>query len=165
MFKKNLIVLALALLIPSLAHAETAADRLKEELTRVGVAQFTASNYKPGVVRHIVLFRYGPQVTLEQKQKAKNRFLALKYLALKNGKRYILSIETGAEISGEGADQGLEQGFIVTFKSEGDRNYYVGQPVITDAHFYDPAHQAYKDFVGQLLDQNGVVVFDFSAGN
>jgi hypothetical protein len=29
----------------------------------------------------------------------------------------------------EGAARNLEQGFIVTFRSEGDRNYYVGQPV------------------------------------
>jgi hypothetical protein len=35
----------------------------------------------------------------------------------RNGRRYILSIETGSEIGGEGLDQCLEQGFIVTFKS------------------------------------------------
>jgi hypothetical protein len=32
---------------------------------------------------------------------------------------YITSIETGLQSSGEGADQGFEQIFLVTFKSEG----------------------------------------------
>jgi hypothetical protein len=140
----------------------SAADRIKQELADVGVEQFTASDYKPGTVRHIVLFRYASTVTPTEKREVIRRFLALKTLAKRNGKNYIVSIDTGGEISGEGADQGLEQGFIVTFRSQGDRNYYVGQPVVTDANFYEPAHQAFKDFVGPLLDQNGAVVFDFA---
>ncbi|MGO9605224.1 MAG: Dabb family protein [Candidatus Binataceae bacterium] len=130
----------------------------------VGVERFTAPDYKPGLIRHIVLFRYNREVSSEQKQEVINRFLALKTLAKRNGSTYILSIETGSDISGEGLDQCFEQGFIVTFKSQGDRNYYVGQPVVTDPSFYDPAHQAFKDFVAPLLDQNGAFVFDFSVG-
>ena len=140
------------------------ADRLKQELAKVGVERFTAPNYKPGLIRHIVLFRYNGAVSSEQKEEVIRRFLALRTLSKRNGRIYILSIETGSEISGEGLDQGLEQGFIVTFKSQGDRNYYVGQPIVTDSRFYDLAHQAFKDFVGPLLDQNGALVFDFSVG-
>jgi len=142
----------------------SAADRLKQELATVGVERFTAPDYKPGLIRHIVLFRYNGAVSSEQKEEVIRRFLALRTLAKRNGRTYILSIETGSEISGEGLDQCLEQGFIVTFKSQGDRNYYVGQPVVTDSSFYDPAHQAFKDFVGPLLDQNGALVFDLSVG-
>ena len=115
------------------------------------------------------MFHYGEDVTAQQKEEVKARFLALKQLARRDGRSYIVSIETGAENSGEGADQGLEQGFIVTFRSQGDRNYYVGQPVVTDSAFYDPAHQAFKDFVGPLLHTSaggavdGVTVFDFAA--
>jgi len=138
-------------------------DDLKAELAKVGVARFTAPDYRPGLIRHIVLFRYAPGVTEAEKQDAKERFLALKTLCKRDGQNYIVSIETGSEISGEGADQGLEQGFIVTFHSQGDRNYYVGQPVVTDASYYEPAHQAFKDFVGPLLDRNGALVFDFVA--
>lgn len=141
----------------------SAADRLKAELEQVGVERFTAPDYKPGLIRHIVLFRYAPSVSQADRDEVKRRFLALKTEARRNGSPYIVSIETGGEISGEGADQGLEQGFIVTFRSQGDRNYYVGQPVVTDAAHYDPAHQAFKDFVGPLLDQNGALVFDFNA--
>ena len=140
-------------------------DRLKEELAQVGLETFTTSNYKPGTVRHIVLFKYSTSTTSEEKKEAKRRFLALQQLSTRNGRSYIVSIETGSEISGEGADQGLEQGFIVTFKSQGDRNYYVGQPVVTDPNYYDPNHQAFKDFVGPLLALNGgALVFDFTVG-
>lgn len=148
----------------SIDGGATPAERLNQELEDVGVVRFTASDYKPGVVRHIVLFRYVKSATPAQIAEVKSRFLALRTLARRDGKNYILSIETGSEISGEGADQGLEQGFIVTFRSQGDRNYYVGQPVVTDSNFYDPAHQAFKDFVGPLLDQNGALVFDFAVG-
>jgi len=168
--KVTVSTLAALLLAATAARADataapTSTDRLKQELTSVGVEKFTAPDYKPGLVRHIVLFRYAATVTPAQKEDAKQRFLALQNLAQRDGKTYILSIETGGEISGEGADQGLEQGFIVTFKSQGDRNYYVGQPVVTDAKHYDPAHQAFKDFVGPLLDQNGALVFDFAVEN
>ena len=129
----------------------------------VGVERFTSADYKPGLVRHIVLFRYDRSVSPEQKQEVIRRFLALKTLSKRNGAPFILSIETGSDISGEGLDQCFEQGFIVTFTSQGDRNYYVGQPVVTDPSFYDPAHQAFKDFVGPLIDQGGgAFVFDFS---
>ena len=142
----------------------SAAERLKQELATVGVERFTAPDYKPGMIRHIVLFRYNEAVSPEQKEEVIRRFLALRTLSKRNGNTYIVSIETGSEISGEGLDQCLEQGFIVTFKSQGDRNYYVGQPIVTDSRFYDLAHQAFKDFVGPLLDQNGALVFDFSVG-
>jgi hypothetical protein len=149
---------------PQDAEPCSAAERLKQELATVGVERFTAPNYKPGLIRHIVLFRYNEAVSSEQREDVIRRFLALRTLAKRKGRPYILSIETGSNISGEGLDQCFEQGFIVTFKSQGDRNYYAGQPVVTDPSFYDPDHQAFKDFLGPLLDQNGALVFDFSVG-
>lgn len=146
------------------ASAASPAERLKEELSQVGVERFTAPDYKPGVLRHIVLFRYAKGITASQKQDVQRRFLNLAKLGKRDGRPYILSIEAGAENSGEGADQGLEQGYIVTFKSQGDRNYYVGQPVVTDSRHFDLVHQAFKDFVGPQLDDNGVIVFDFTPG-
>ena len=53
---------------------------------------------------------------------------------------------------------------MLRFASEGDRNYYCGGPIVTDAALYDPAHDAFKHFVGPLLaDATGVLVFDFAA--
>ncbi len=144
----------------------TASDRLRETADRIGAEKFTARNYHPGLIRHIVLFRYTDTVTPRQKEEVKARFLALKDLCRRSGKRYVVSIETGAQNSGEGVDQNLEQGFIVTFRSEGDRNFYVGKDIVKDERFIDPAHDEFKKFVGSLLHEpvnpTGVLVFDFT---
>jgi hypothetical protein len=127
-------------------------------------ATITATNYHSGPVEHVVLFHYKDDVTPTQKGEVAKRFLALQQECQRDGHPYVLSIKAGAQNSGEGVAQGFEEGFEVEFASEGDRNYYVGQPVVTDSHHYDPAHQAFKDFVGPLLsDKNGVLVFDFDA--
>ncbi len=138
------------------------AQRLNSELATVGIGNFTAQNYKPGIVRHIVLFRYKDTVTAEQRREISRRFLELRK-SQRNGAAYIISIEEGAQSSGEMADQGLQQGFLVTFNSEGDRNFYVGRPIINDPNYYDTNHQAFKDFVGPLLAPHGALVFDYTA--
>ena len=133
---------------------------LQATLAKIGPEVFTAEDYNPGLIRHIVLFQYAPDATVEQCGQVVERFLALvDACRLKSGARYLISVETGVQTSGAGADKGLNQGFIVTLKSEGDRNYYVGTPVVVDPAYYDPAHQAYKDFIKPLV--SNVLVFDF----
>lgn len=147
-------------------RSSTASTLLATELAQIGPAAFTDPAYKPGIIRHIVLFRFKPGTTGETMRDVKRRFLALHTTAKRNGKPYITSIDAGFQNSGEGADHGFELGFIVTFQSEGDRNYYVGTPIVTDAKFFDPEHQKFKDFVGPSLStQNGVLVFDFNASD
>ena len=139
-------------------------DKLSEQRQVVGSRAFTAGNYKPGLLKHIVLFKYKKSVTQAQREAVASRFLSLKR-SLRPGadSPYILSIVEGKQNSGEGADGGFEQGFIVTFKSEGDRNYYVGKPLVDTQGDYDEAHDAFKQFVAPLLSgDNGVLVFDFS---
>jgi hypothetical protein len=98
--------------------------------------------------------------TATQRGQVVERFLALgDACRRKGGDRYLIGIETGPQTSGEGADKGLNQGFIVTLKSEGDRNYYVGTPVVRDPAYYDQAHQEYKDFIKPLV--RNALVFDF----
>lgn len=127
----------------------------------------TDPNYGLGRVEHIVLFKYKPEVNSETKQLVAKNFLALKELAVRNGKPYIVSIVTGSQSSLEGLGHGFEQGFIVTFNSEGDRNYYVGKPAVKDDHYYDHAHNAFKSFVHPYLleGDDGVLVFDFRVQN
>jgi hypothetical protein len=120
----------------------------------------TAPDYRPGLLRHIVLFQYQEKTTPTQRQEIADRFHALGE-SRRRGKRYIESIESGRQNSPEGLHRGLEHGFIVTFRSEGDRNYYLGQPFINDPSFYDPAHHQFKKFVDPYLDPAGVLVFDF----
>lgn len=120
----------------------------------------TASDYRPGLIKHIVLFQYREATTPAQRQEIEDRFHALR-TSTRGGEEYILSIESGPQNSPEGLHRDLEHGFIVTFSSEGDRNYYLGEPLVMDPDFYDPAHHEFKQFVGPHLKSNGVLVFDF----
>lgn len=111
-------------------------------------------------VKHFVAFKFDQSVSKSEKKLVMEKFLALKNKCLKNSKPYIVSIEAGLANSPEGADQAYEQGYIVTFVSEQDRDYYVGKPFFTN---FDPAHDEFKHFVGPLLQKNtGAFVFDFS---
>src|SRR3954453_11259738 len=157
------VAMLFSLVVPAaVSHASesagdlTPAQELGRELREVGMKRFTSPDYKPGTIRHIVLFRYRPGTSKAVQAEVKRRFLDLKRLS-----PYIVSVETGAQNSGEGADQGLQQGFLLTFRSEGERNFYVGAPIITDPSAYDLNHQAFKEFVGPLLDKNGALVFDY----
>jgi hypothetical protein len=146
-----------------LAAVEACAAGLPPSPAAIDASSYTAATYHPGRVQHIVLFKYKDSVTPQQRQEVIHRFLALKTLCRRDGKPYIESIVTGRQNSAEGAARGLEQGFIVTFASEGDRNYYVGTPVVTDARYFDPAHAEFKRFVGPLLAADGgALVFDFN---
>ncbi|HIF6626647.1 TPA: Dabb family protein [Serratia marcescens] len=141
---------------------------MSEELMRknetIDVAHFTASDYHPGLLKHIVLFKYKNGVTQAEKDAVAARFLSLKRtIRQKEISPYILSIVEGPQNSSEGLSRGFEHGFIVTFKSEGDRNFYVGKPIVTMPGYYDETHEEFKRFVRPLLnDDNGVLVFDFS---
>lgn len=159
-------LLLVALTLPSFAPALSGPFRnaLDREQKHINMRSVTASDYKPGTIQHIVLFKYRDGITPAQIMEVRKRFLALKDQARRGGKPYIQRIEAGAQMSGEGMAHGFQEGFIVTFRSEGDRNYYVGTPVVTDPRFYDPDHQKFKDFVGPLLaKKDGVLVFDFKA--
>ncbi|MBE7247143.1 MAG: Dabb family protein, partial [Actinomycetospora chiangmaiensis] len=105
---------------------------------------------------------FRPEVTEFQRDNVKARFLDLQNKCLRDGKPYIREIVGGEPNGGEGAERGFEQGYVVRFASQGDRNYYVGTPTIAD-----PAHDAFKAFVGPLLEPGpgGVLVFDFDAGH
>jgi hypothetical protein len=143
------------------AAADPAVASLRDALREVGAARFTAADYRPGPLRHIVLFRYRPGVTPAQRAEVIRRFLALRERCRRGGRPYIVTIEQGRQNSGEGAGGPYEQGFVVTFRSQGDRNYYVGRPIVQDAAYYDPEHEAFKAFVGPLLDRDGALVFDY----
>lgn len=137
-----------------------------DQQTRSGAVDdsvLTAPGYRPGLLRHIVLFQYDEKTTPALRQEIADRFCALAE-SRRDGKRYIVSIESGRQNSPEGKHRGLEYGFIVTFESEGDRNYYVGTPLINDPAFYDPAHDEFKQFIRPHLvpGPEGVLVFDFT---
>ncbi|WP_011579529.1 MULTISPECIES: Dabb family protein [Chelativorans] len=143
------------------AESVPARQILDNELREVGAATFTSPDYKPGLIRHIVLFRYKAGTTENQREEIRIRFMDLAKSATRNGKPYIVLIESGKQSSGEGVAGGFEEAFVVTFSSEGDRNYYVGAPVVKETRYFDPQHQKFKEFVGPYLADGGVLVFDF----
>jgi hypothetical protein len=115
-----------------------------------------------GLVKHTVFFRLNSTATVEVQREVMKRFLALKDLCVNpnTGQPYILSLVAGTANSPEGFDEKLTQGYIVTFSSISDRNYYVGQPFFTP---FDPQHDAFKKFLIPLLDFPSFI-FDFTVG-
>ena len=141
------------------------------------VSQASENSTNPGYVYHVVAFRYNPETTLAQRNEIAQRFLALQSLCKRNGRPYVLSVNHGAFSSPEGADREVGTNypdtFVVTFKSANDRDYYVGRlsgpgtAILKNADqsdSYDPAHDAFKAFVGPYLDVlrdgNGQPVLD-----
>jgi hypothetical protein len=89
-------------------------ERLKQEYATVGVDRFTARTTSPGLIRHIVLFRYREAVSVQQKADVIREFLALKILSERRESLHPF-YRTGSGMNGKGLDQCFEQGFIVTF--------------------------------------------------
>lgn len=147
--------------VPVGATPSASTVSLQQLAAQIGLSAFTAPDWHVGTLRHIVMFRYKSSSTPAQRSEVTARFLHLAQDSRRaDGKPLVVSIETGMQTSGEGADDGLQQTFLVTFRSEGDRNYYVGKPIITNPAYFDPAHEAFKEFAAPYLEK--VVVFDFS---
>lgn len=127
------------------------------ELAALGLDRFTACDHGVGEVTHLVLFRYTSDTTDAERAEIARRFHALAS-SERDGEPYILGITSGEQNGAEG-DGRFDRAFVVRFASLGDRNYYVGEPVIQEG--FDPVHAAFKEFVGPHLDD--VLVFDFQS--
>lgn len=127
-------------------------------------AVFTAHDYLPGTVRHIVLFGLRPEVDAATRDELVARFRALVDGQRPDGRRPVVSVEAGEQIALEPPASGHDLGFVVTFASQGDRNYYAGRPMVDDERFIDPRHDEFKAFVGPLLlpGAEGCLVFDLA---
>jgi len=133
-------------------------------LPAVPVPPNALNNPNAGLVKHVVMFRYADSVTPDIRQQINTRYLALYNLCTRpsDGSLYIVSFDAGFNNSKEGWDQKMQDGFVVTFSSVSDRDYFVGRPF---QESYDPNHDAFKAFVGPYLRQpiaTGLVVMDFS---
>ena len=99
-------------------------------------------------LQHVVCFKFKTTVTAQDLKKVETAFQALK------GKiPQIVSLQWGTNVSKENKDKGFTHCFILSFKSEQDRDTYV-------AH---QDHKAFGKIVGPLLDD--VFVIDFWAKN
>ena len=97
-------------------------------------------------LQHVVCFKFKPTATAQDIQKVEQAFQALKQKI-----PLIVSLEWGTNVSKENKDKGFTHCFLLTFKSEQDR----------DAYIVHPEHKAFGKLVGPLLDD--VFVIDFWA--
>ncbi|PPG83200.1 stress responsive protein [Rathayibacter sp. AY1G1] len=136
-------------------------ERATAVLDEIGPERFVARDFRPGTIRHLVLIRFRPTALVAEADEVTRRFLALADECVRDGRPYIESIETGPQLSIEGAGEGFDRAFLLTFSSEGDLHYYLGRPAVEDPAHWDPAHDAFKEFVGPFVDTAGIVAFDF----
>ena len=101
---------------------------------------------KLGKVRHIVALKFKDTASPEQIKKVETSFAELK-----NKIPQIVTLEFGTNISPEKLNKGFTHGFLLSFKTEKDR----------DAYLVHPDHKAFGDSLGPVLGD--VFVFDFVA--
>jgi hypothetical protein len=110
---------------------------------------FAVAAEAPGAdakLRHVVAFKFKDTATKEKIKEVEDAFRALK------GKiQQIVAYEWGTNISPEKHDKGFTHGFVLTFKSEQDR----------DAYLVHPEHKKFGELVGGVLAD--VFVIDFWA--
>lgn len=104
-------------------------------------------------VTHLVLFRYNPNISWSTLESHFRDFQALKSKCLKDGKPYMLSMRMGKNTSWENFGRGMTHAFILEFKDEADRDYYL---------LHDLVHRAFSAAAGPLIEDS--VVVDFKDG-
>jgi hypothetical protein len=101
---------------------------------------------KQGVLRHVVAFKFKETATADQIKEVENAFRALKQKIPQ-----IAELEWGLNNSPEGLNKGFTHVFILTFKTEKDREIYLPHP----------DHKAFGKSLGPILAD--VFVVDFWA--
>lgn len=103
-----------------------------------------AAAKKKGKLYHVVAFKFKDTASQEDIKKVEDGFRALP------GKiKEIQSFEWGTNVSPEKHDKGFTHGFVLSFKTEKDR----------DAYLVHPDHKAFGGMVGPVLAD--VFVIDF----
>ncbi len=97
-------------------------------------------------LRHVVAFKFKQTATNEQVKQVEDAFRELKKKI-----KEIQGYEFGTNVSKENRNKGCTRAFILTFKSESDRDTYIDHP----------AHKDFGKLVGPVLDD--VFVIDFWA--
>jgi len=97
-----------------------------------------------GKLHHVVCFKFKSTATKDDIKKVENAFLALK-----DKVPGIEAFKWGTNVSKEQRNKGFTHCFLLTFKSEKDR----------DAYLEHPEHKAFGSLVGPVVDD--VFVIDF----
>ncbi len=95
-------------------------------------------------LRHVVIFKYKPEVTAAQLDEINRAFQNLK-----NAIPEVKDFERGTNNSPEGLNKGFTHCYMITFASEADR----------DAYLPHPAHKKFVELIGGKLEEP--FVFDY----
>ena len=120
---------------------------MKKIIALIPVLIFLAMNASAAEkLQHVVCFKFKSTAAPEEIKKVETAFGALKEKIPQ-----IAKLEWGTNISKENRDKGFTHCFIVTFKSEKDRDTYIEHP----------EHKAFVKIVGPVVED--VFVIDFWA--
>ncbi len=133
---KNFSFLLFALLFLNACNpAPQAEDTTTEEATE----ETTEENMEPEkLLRHVVMFQFKEDADPELVKKVEEATAALK-----DAIPEIHDFEWGTNNSPEGLNEGLTHCFLVTFKSEADRDVYLPHP----------AHKAFVELLPPVLEK------------
>ena len=135
--KKLVLLLCSFVLALSLCNLHAASTGKKEKAVKSG---------NRGPVVHMVAFKLKPEASAAQVKEIENAFAALP-----SKLPIILSYEAGTNISPEKLNKGFTHCFVLSFKSEKDR----------DAYLVHPDHKAFGQGLGPVLED--VFVIDYQA--
>ncbi|HEY0454882.1 MAG TPA: Dabb family protein [Verrucomicrobiae bacterium] len=112
----------------------------------LGLTSFAADAPKKGKLVHMVAFKFKDTASKEQIKEIEDAFRDLKKKI-----KEVQSYEWGTNISPENRNKGFTHAFIISFKSEKDRDTYLNHP----------DHKAFGKLLGPILGD--VFVMDFWA--
>jgi hypothetical protein len=112
------------------------------------VAGIVTSANAADKLQHVVCFKFKSTANPQETKKVEEAFQALKQKIPQ-----IVSLEWGTNVSKEKRDKGFTHCFILTFKTEKDR----------DAYIEHPSHKAFGAILGPVLED--VFVIDFWGKN
>ncbi|KAJ5112871.1 hypothetical protein N7456_001405 [Penicillium angulare] len=83
-------------------------------------------------VTHIVLLQFTPEVTETDRQEVAIKIQGLKDDCVhpQTGKRYMLSMKAGMDMSIEGSQRDITHAFVSKFSTTDDRDYFVQEDLV-----------------------------------
>jgi hypothetical protein len=108
------------------------------------VLGFTFSSGAAEKLQHVVAFKFKSTAKAEEIQQVEDVFKALKTKI-----KEVKALEWGTNVSPEKLNKGFTHCWVLTFKSEKDR----------DAYLVHPEHKAFVNIVGPVLEEAFVIDF------
>jgi hypothetical protein len=113
-------------------------------LSAILVSGMMMSAHAADKLQHVVCFKFKTTTSAQDIKQVEEAFQALKQKIPQ-----VVTLEWGTNVSKEKRDKGFTHCFVLSFKSEQDR----------DAYIEHPEHKAFGKIVGPVLDD--VFVIDF----